>query len=201
MRRVLALILGLGLIGSALAQQQATEPLTIVGPYYQLGTSSGTTYTISGAPGTYQVSGQAITKDATTNVLITITIPGSAPGPGPGPGPNPDPPHGIVGKMWVIYVVDTSSAPFATAGSFQSRLWSSNTIRAALSAPPISAYWKAFDKSDPLVGQTGWGKKALEVGLPCILIEDERGSITVVSGGLPADEASIVATARRARGL
>ncbi len=197
MRRVLALILGLGLVGSALAQQQAAEPLTIVGPYYQLSTSTGATYAISGAPGTYQVSGQAITKDGTTNVLVTITIPGA----GPGPGPNPDPPHGIVGKMWVIYVVDTSSAPFATAGSFQSRLWASNTIRAALLAPPVSAYWKAFDKADPLVGQTGWGKKALEVGLPCILIEDERGAITVVSGGLPADEAGIVATARRARGL
>ena len=78
MKRTLALILAIGLAGSVHGQgEKATEPLSIVGPYFQLVTqSTGAVYTISGPPGTYQISGQAIVPGLTpANVLITITIP------------------------------------------------------------------------------------------------------------------------------
>lgn len=204
MRRLLSLALVLGVVGSVLAQT-ANEPLTIVGPYYQLTTASGLSYTISGPPGTYQVSGQAITPGLSpVNVLITITIPGT-PGPGPSPGPTPPPPPPnpgppvITGKMWVVLVADTNSAPFATPGSFQSQLWGSTTIKSALAAAPVSAIWYHYDAADPLVATTNWGKAATKVGLPAIIIVDEKGNASPYA--MPLNEDGIVSVARKARGL
>ncbi len=192
------------LISSALAQgEKATEPLTIVGPYYQLGTPSGAVYTISGAPGTYQVLGQAVANGTTSGVLITITIPPPGPpGPGPPPPPTPPPPappNGITGKMWVVFVADTNSAPYATPGSFQSQLWGSTTIGPALAVSPMSAQWRHYDAADPLVGTTNWGKAATKLGLPALIIVDDKGNASPYA--MPLNEDGIVSVARKARGL
>ncbi len=202
MRRILALILVCGLAGSVRAQQ-ATESLTIVGPYYQLTTSAGAVYSISGPPGTYLISGTSMVPGlAPVPVQITITIPAAGPGPGPGPGPQPPdppvPPH-VIGKMWMVLVADTNSAPFATAGSFQSRLWGSTTIAPALATAPVSTIWRHYDVADPLVASTNWGKVSAKAGYPCLLLVDEKGNATSVP--MPADESGVVAAAKKARGL
>ncbi len=203
MRRLLSLTLVLGLAGSVVAQQQtATESLVITGPYFQLTNSStGAAYSISGPPGTYQVTGQAVKPGLTpVNVLVTITIPAAGPGPGPNPNP-PDPPVPpvVTGKMWMVLVADTNSAPFATAGSFQSRLWGSTTVKDALAAAPVATSWRHFDAADPLVGSTRWGKVAASTGFPCLVSVNEQGVAVAVP--MPADEAGVVAAAKRARGL
>jgi hypothetical protein len=199
MKRVLAVILALGLVGSVLAQT-STESLTIVGPYYQLTTSSGAIYTISGPPGTYQVTGQSMVPGLPpVNVLITITIPGSGPGPVPPPNPPPNPPP-VTGKMWMVFVCDTNSAGYATAGSFQSKLWGSTTIGPALAAAPVSTTWRHYDMADPLVGTTKWGKVATQTGFPCLICVDQAGNASAVTP-LPVDEVGIVAAAKKARGL
>ncbi len=199
--RSLPIIVALVAVGTVLAQT-ASEPLTIVGPYYQLTTSSGLSYTISGPPGTYQISGQAVTPGLTpVNVVVTITIPGT-PTPGPGPTPPPPPPNPgppvVVGKMWVVMVVDTAS-PAYVSGSFQSKLWGSTTIATALAAAPVSAIWRHYDAADPLVASTNWGKTAVKAGLPSVVVVDEKGNANPMT--FPADEAGIVAAAKKARGL
>ncbi len=205
MRRITVLVfLALVLIGSVFAQT-TTESLTIVGPYYQLTTSSGAIYTITGPPGTYLISGTSMVPGlAPVPVQITITIPAAGPAPDPGPGPNPPPPNPpvppvITGKMWMLLVADTNSAPFATAGSFQSRLWGSTTIGPALATAPVSTLWRHYDMADPLVATTKWGKVATQTGFPCLIVVDEKGNATAVP--MPMDEAGVVAAARKARGL
>ncbi len=195
MRRFLAIILAIGLAGSVLAQgEKATESLVIAGPFYSLTNSTtGATYTISGPPGTYLIPGQAITPGLTpVNVTITVTIPKSI-------DPPPPPPNGIVGKMWVVLVADTNSAPYAAPGSFQSQLWGSTTIAPALATAPVSAMWRHYDLADPLTATTNWGKAATKMGLPCLVIVDEKGVASPVA--MPLDEAGIVAAAKKARGL
>ncbi len=188
-------LLLVAIAASSVLAQTANEPLTITGPYYQLSTSTGLLYTISGPPGTYQVSGQALKDGTTSSVIITITIPP----PGPPPPPPPPPPPVVTGKLWMILVADTNSAPFATAGSFQSRLWGSTSIKDALLAPPVSTMWRHYDIADPLMQTTNWGKVAQKTGYPCLIIVDERGNASPIP--MPTDEAGVVAAARRARGL
>ncbi len=200
MKRILAFTLALGVVGTVFAQT-VTESLTIVGPYYQLTTSSGAIYTISGPPGTYLVSGTSMVPGlAPVPVQITITIPAAGPGPGPGPGPPPPEPTPITGKMWMVFVADTNSAPFATAGSFQSRLWGSTTIGPSLASAPVSTTWRHYDMADPLIGSTKWGKVASSVGFPCLIIVDQAGNASAVSP-MPVDEVGVVTAARKARGL
>jgi hypothetical protein len=195
-KSLLVSLIGFTLVGVVIAGKTTTQQqLTIVGPVFSLQTADGSAYTISGAPGTYMVPGTS--NGTPVEITVTIPTPGNPPTP-PIP-PTPPPTPVIAGKMWMVMVVDTSSTAFTALNSPQSTLWKSNTIIASLGAPPIASYWSHRDIKDPILLTTDWGKAATKFGIPCLVVIDSIGNVT--PSVLPDDEPSIIAIAKKLRGV
>jgi len=126
--------------------------------------------------------------------------PAPSPGPQPGPippvpppNPGPHPTPQVLGKFDVLLVVDPDTIASLPAPGRE--LWASETLPVAV-AGLGGRLWHLGKPA----GSSGWGDAASKVGLPALVITDERGGV-LYSSPMPMSEADLLDRVRQLKGL
>lgn len=140
-------------------------------------------------------------------ILVAVTVWGHIPAPTPGPTPDPPPvpgpgpkppppkpqPTPVVGHLIAMAIYEYDTLQKLPAGQIDLR--ASSTI--SDSSKSLDVEWRNYDQDNPSI--TSWKPKAAEIGIPALLVIDEKGHL-IKGEKLPADEAAALSLLKGLRG-
>jgi hypothetical protein len=155
-------------------------------------------------PGTYSVSAAVLSSGDVGLLQLDVTVPPSGgpapvvPGPVPGPdtGPVVPPPATLTTPTWALAVFDTSQQISLPAGQLE--IFKSQTITASLAG--IGVTWRHYDKADPAVTGSDWGRAALKLAKPALVLYRDKQVVAGWPVNLPASEQDVFTLVRSAVG-
>jgi hypothetical protein len=133
--------------------------------------------------------------------IFPAPVPAPSPQPGPSPVPNPSPPPAptpiptpkpVVGTLHVTLVYDLASLTPDLAA-----LRASPTIGPAITG--LGGEWRNFPATDPLLASRNLLPYTADVGLPCVLVQDDSKPAKVIHKFKATTEAALLAAVKSIR--